>query len=224
MKRIRRLSIKSKSNEELTNLTLEKPILKNSFSDSELYTKELDRNRFEIEGDGPLGIIFENYKGKMVVKNIEPNTVASEYFIEKNMILTEIESYNCDNLTYKEQLEIIKLRWCKYSKISLKFDDPVIIPDKKSDLYKFLGEEFIKYYKDFELLGFSSFNDVKFIDMQDLINMKMTTSERLIMKQKIVNSSKPNIKVYISPYLSEREKQREIDKFSDKTKYDIIFL
>ena len=91
-------------------------------------------------------------------------------------------------------------------------------------LYKFLGEEFIKYYKDFELLGFSSFNDVKFIDMQDLINMKMTTSERLIMKQKIVNSSKPNIKVYISPYLSEREKQREIDKFSDKTKYDIIFL
>ena len=60
--------------------------------------------------------------------------------------------------------------------------------------------------------------------MQDLINMKMTTSERLIMKQKIVNSRKTNIKVYISPYLSEEEKQREIDKFSDKTKYDIVFL
>ena len=75
MKRIRRLSIKSKSNEELTNLTLEKPILKNHLVDHELYTKKLDRNRFEIEGDESLGIIFENYKGKMVVKNIEPNTV-----------------------------------------------------------------------------------------------------------------------------------------------------
>ena len=51
------------------------------------------------------------------------------------MILTEIESYNCDNLTYKEQLEIIKLRWCKYSKDkSLKFDD-LLLYQIKNQIY-----------------------------------------------------------------------------------------
>ena len=79
-------------------------------------TLNLDDFYFEefFEGDGELGLVFAKHKNDIIIKNILPNSVASEtYGLYKSMILIDIDNRNiCDNsletINKKDKKEMVK--------------------------------------------------------------------------------------------------------------------
>jgi len=202
MKRVRRMSLslsEIKRSNSHGNL-LEKPTpecetMKKSSSESKLYKSQIsmmspisefpDKIRIDFEGDGPLGILFVNKGDKVLVSGISEDTVASEYIeLEKNMIVTRIGDYNCEFFPYKDILDLIILRWRKFSKISIEFKipskivEPILI-NEGCPIYNFLETHNCSlYYNCFIQLGVKTLEDLPFVEYQDLINMKMPSKPR----------------------------------------------
>ena len=137
---------------------------------------KLDDFYFEefFEGDGELGIIFTEHKGDIVIKNILPNTVASEtYGIYKSMILIDIDNKDIRGTSLEHVNKIVRKKWLQNCRIYLKFKKPIY-----QEVYTtLLNNNLIKYYDHFIELGASSIEDFEFVEYEDLIKMDMDKTE-----------------------------------------------
>ena len=177
-----------------------------------------------FEGDGPLGILFSKENEDAIVSGITAGTTASEEIkLIKGLKLLKIEGYHCLHISYKDIMEIIFVRWTKYSRISLTFEINAPPIQIKCEIYEYLVKNTCeKYYADFIDLGVKDIEDLNFIELQDLINMKMNTRERNIIKKSLNN------KMYSRPYMDlkvieEPSKEDILDEFvSDPYMEDIL--
>ena len=151
-------------------------------------SKVKGRKTIEFEGDGPLGIYFIDNENGARVRSISEDTVASEYIeLEEEMIVTKIEKYDCKYMSYSDIMGIIGVRWRKYSRVNIEFEYEVTdeVTDKVTDevttcsVYIFLERNNCsEFYDDFVDLGVRDREDFKYIEYQDLVNMKMPTVQR----------------------------------------------
>lgn len=140
---------------------------------------KLDDFYFEdfFEGDGQLGISFiKDSSNKPVVKNILPNTVASEtYGLYQSMILIEIDGIDITDKSFENIMKKIHKKWLKNNRIHLKFQKPIY-----KEVYTILlSNDLLKYYDKFVELGASSVDDFEFVEYNDLIKMGMNSDEIL---------------------------------------------
>lgn len=144
-------------------------------------TLKLDDFYFEefFEGDGELGIIFTEHKGDIVIKNILPNTVASEtYGIYKSMILIDIDNKDIRETSLEHVNKIVRKKWLQNSRIYLKFKKPIY-----QEVYTtLLNNHLIKYYDHFIELGAHTNEDFEFVEYEDLVKMNMNSREILSFK------------------------------------------
>ena len=184
----------------------------------------------EFEGDGPLGIVWGNRENDAYVVKINNGTVASEEFdLKIGYKLLQIGDYNCSHISYSDIMNLIRLKWQKFSQITLKFytdtselysseeEESEEEPEeqeilKECPIYEFLRRHNAEsFYENFKQLGASCLEDLQFIEYQDLINMKMGTGLRNSIGEEL-GLRKAN--VYFSPHLSKDELEKE------KSKYD----
>ena len=224
MKRIRRMSKKiiplSFSETELSQLEGPKPIKKSTSEPFLLLNSEIE---IEFEGDGPLGIVWTNIENEAYVKQINSGTVAGEeYDLRAGYKLLEIGDYNCIHISYSDIMNLIRLKWQKFGRIKMKFEINELPPEEEKrveidcPIYIFLKKHNAQeFYKEFITLGAKDLSDLKLLEYQDLINMKMNTEKRKRIYGEL-KPQKPKINVYFSPYLSKEELEREKKKFNKK--------
>lgn len=143
---------------------------------SSLDELKLDEFYFEefFEGDGPLGIIFAEYNGDILVKNIIPKTVASEtYGLYKSMILIDINNEDVSNVSLEKAMRKIRKSWDKNSRVYLKFKKPI----HKEVYTHLLNNDLVKYYDQFVELGAVSLTDFEFVIYDDLVKMNMNRTD-----------------------------------------------
>lgn len=210
MRRIRRMSIqKSKSSQDLSGVTLSRGSgMVLSKSESHLNKRvEMCRGStpllksdivIEFEGDGPLGILFINNDNKAQVKSISENTVASEFIeLRAKMIISNIEGYDCEHMSYKDIMNIICSRWKTLSNVSIGFDVSKVQKstelNKLCPIYLLLEQnECEDFYDSFVDLGVKVEKDLEFIEYQDLVNMKIPTQKRRTLN-KVLKLNKVNL-------------------------------
>lgn len=186
----------------------------------------------EFEGDGPLGIVWGNKENDAYVVRINNGTVASEEFdLKIGYKLTQIGEYNCSHISYSDIMNLIRLKWQKFSQITLTFYTDTSDLDlseseeeteeeqeilEECPIYEFLRRHNAEsFYENFKQLGASCLEDLEFIEYQDLINMKMGTHSRNSIGEEL-GLRKAN--VYFSPHLSKDELEKE------KSKYDKRYI
>lgn len=210
MKRIRRMSEnihKTQSYPDRLDQISEDSIqVKSSFSESKLneLLEEviIPENQVEItfEGDGPLGIMFIEQDNEAFIHDITDETVAAEEIdLKIGFKVIMIEEYNCNYLSYRDILDLVFLRWEKYSKVKIRFEkivEPLEL-NKECPVYQLLGTlNCEEYYDCFLKLGAKTLEDMDFVEYQDLVNMKMSTIKRrnfnkVINLNHVVNGSLP---------------------------------
>lgn len=128
----------------------------------------------EFEGDGRLGINFGGVNGKVVVKSIEPGTVADEsYDLKTQMIVTHVNGNSIDGKDYSYVINMVNGIWDRESTIHLKFKKQIF-----EELSKVLNEnDLLRYYDDFVELGAQSLSDLEFVEIGDLKKMRMNSRE-----------------------------------------------
>ena len=144
-------------------------------------TLNLDEFYFEefFEGDGELGLVFAKHKNDIIIKNILPNSVASEtYGLYKSMILINIDNRDILDSSLETINKKIRKKWLKNSRIYLKFKKPIY-----QEVYTtLLNNNLVKYYDHFIELGASSIEDFEYVEYEDLIKMNMNKTEVLSFK------------------------------------------
>ena len=153
------------------------PPLRNSISldnlqdlENEFYFEEF------FEGDGPLGIkFFEDNIGNIIVKRIESETVAAEYFgLVTEMILVSVNGVSVEGKDNTMTLQSINRIWKQKNEIMLKFKKPIY-----QEVIRALNDKnLLKYYDKFVELGAKSFSDFEFVEYSDLVGMEMSVKER----------------------------------------------
>ena len=138
--------------------------------DSEFYFEEI------FEGDGSLGIeFFKDNKGNIIVKRIESETVASEYFgLITEMILVSVDGISVEGKDNTMTLQSINRIWEQKNEIKLRFKKP-IYPDIIKSLNKY---DLFHYYDKFLELGAKTFSDFEYVEYSDLVEMEMSVKER----------------------------------------------
>lgn len=153
---------------ENKELNLKKSTSFDTLNQDDFYFEEF------FEGDGELGLVFAKHKNDIVIKNILPNSVASEtYGLYKSMILINIDNHDILNSSLETINKKIRKKWLKNSRIYLKFKKPI-----HQEVYTILlNNNLIKYYDYFIELGASSAEDFEYVEYEDLIKMNMNKSE-----------------------------------------------
>lgn len=128
----------------------------------------------EFEGDGKLGIKFGGVNGKVVVKSIDPGTVADEsYDLKTQMIVTHVNGISIDGKDYPYVRNMVNSIWDRESTIHLKFKKQIF-----EEISRILNEnDLLKYYDDFVELGAQSLSDLEFVEIGDLKKMRMNSRE-----------------------------------------------
>jgi hypothetical protein len=128
----------------------------------------------EFEGDGLLGIKFGEVDGKVVVKSIDPGTVADEsYDLKTQMIVTHINETSIDGERYSYVRNVVNSIWERESKVHLKFKKQIF-----EEISRVLNEnDLLKYYDDFVELGAQRLSDLEFVEMGDLEKMRMNSTD-----------------------------------------------
>jgi hypothetical protein len=184
----------------------------------------------EFEGDGPLGIVWGNKENDAYVVKITNGTVASEEFdLKIGYKLLQIGDYNCSHISYSDIMNLIRLKWQKFSHITLTFytdtSDLDLSEEEESEeeqeilkecpVYEFLRRHNAEsFYENFKHLGASCLEDLEFIEYQDLVNMKMGTVLRNSISEEL-GLRKAN--VYFSPHLSKDELEKEKSKYDKRS-------
>lgn len=128
----------------------------------------------EFEGDGRLGIQFGEVNRKVVVKSIDPGTVADEsYELKTQMIVTHVNGISMDGKRYSYVRNMINSIWDRESTVHLKFKKQIF-----EDISRILNEhDLLKYYDDFVELGAQRISDLDFVEMGDLEKMRMNSRD-----------------------------------------------
>ena len=242
MKRIRRMSRNmiplSFSGNELSTLDEDEtdsvPCLSMKKSASEPLLQLDPDITIEFEGDGPLGIVWVNNENDAYVGKIADRTVASEEInLKVGLKLILVGDYNCTHISYSDTMNLIRLKWQKFSHIKLTFSTDSLYTSSGSDsdseeeieiyktsedkdchIYSFLlrhGAE--SFHKDFKELGARQYDDLEYIEYQDLVNMKMDTKSRQSISEELQLQVR-KVNVYFSPHLSPEELKKEKSKYN----------
>jgi len=210
MKRIRRMSENIHKTQSyparLDQISEDSNQVKSSFSESKLneLLEEViipeNQVEFAFEGDGPLGIVFIERDNEAFIHDITDGTVAAEEIdLKIGFKIIMIESYNCKYIPYTDILDLVFLRWQKYSNVKIIFEkivEPLEI-NKECPVYQLLETlNCEEYYDCFLELGAKTLEDMDFVEYQDLVNMKMPTIQRrnfnkVINLNHVVNVSLP---------------------------------
>jgi hypothetical protein len=178
------------------------------------------RKIIELEGDGPLGIIFRNNNGYMCIKTIMDCSVASEYFeVEVGMNVIQINNKSCKDICYFKSMEYLGNIWKTESRLTLHFEyenvDDMINNPIFNPVYKFLKSvDCEDYYGEFAELGAKDMEDLKFIEYDDLVKMKMPLlkirkiNDILRLKEETLKSK---LMIQFNPELTEKDKQSELE-------------
>ena len=146
MKRIRRMSRNmiplSFSGNELSTLdedeTDSAPCLSMKKSASEPLLQLDPDITIEFEGDGPLGIVWVNNENDAYVGEIADRTVASEEInLKVGLKLILVGDYNCTHISYSDTMNLIRLKWQKFSHIKLTFSTDSKSPNSLISLSTF---------------------------------------------------------------------------------------
>ena len=185
----------------------------------------IKRKIIEIEGDGKLGIIFTEKDNLLCIKKILEKTVASEFYeLQVGMVVIQINNIDCRKKSYFKSMEYLGNLWKENSCVTLhlEYENPFDIINNPihNPIYKFLeGIDCENHYEDFKNLGATRLEDLKFIEYNDLIKMKMPILKRRKL-QKILfgeydnNIYKSKINIYFNPDLLESEKNKELEKIT----------
>ena len=220
----RRKSILPNNNSHISNIPYQN-MKENDFENIKTsHGKPVLRKKIiEIEGDGPLGIIFTDKNGLMCISKIIKDSVASEYFeLQVGMTVIQINNIDCRDKTYFKSMECLGNLWRENSCITLHFEyeNPIDIINNPihNPIYKFLeGIDCEDYYGDFSEIGATDLEDLKFIEYDDLIKMKMPILKRRKLQEILLGECKTDIykselNIYFNPDILEIEKQKEIEK------------
>ena len=146
-----------------------------------------------FEGDGLLGIVFENKDEIAVVKGTVCGTVASEYIeLVPGMIVHRYNKKNCSSMSYRVlMIKLIEV-WCRDSQITITFkrrieteisdtrsfdssgssvssDSSIEVSIEHPYIHELLVEnECEDYYEALIELGATTFRDLEFIEYSDL--------------------------------------------------------
>jgi len=128
----------------------------------------------EFEGDGKLGIKFGGVNGKVIVKSIDPGTVADEsYDLKTQMIVTHVNGTSIDGKNYSYVRNMVNSIWDRESTVHLKFKKQIF-----EEISRILNEnDLIRYYDDFVDLGAQSLSDLDFVELRDLKKMRMNSKD-----------------------------------------------
>jgi len=160
-----------------------------------------------FEGDGILGIEYEERDGRAVVIGVREGTVSSEYFdLQEGMIVEGYNHIDCSKMNYRVLMIKMMEEWSKTSEIMITFeremnsDEYTEIESEEEIIYlneivyQFLEEnECCEYYDQFIELGAKTLEDLEYIEYSDLEDMNMPQIQR----RKLFK----NIKLKISPSL-----------------------
>ena len=132
----------------------------------------------DIEGDGPLGIIFKNSSENMAIYRIINRTVASEFHeISPGMTVIKFNNIVCRDIGYFKSVNHISELWHMNGSIKLELEYDNHSNDDTNDddiIYKFLKNHSCEmYYDNFVELGAKDEDDLLFIEEEDLIKMKL---------------------------------------------------
>jgi hypothetical protein len=187
----------------------------------------------EFEGDGPLGVVWGNKENDAYVVRINKGTVAAEEIdLGIGYKLMQVGDYNCSHISYSDIMNLIRLKWQKFSKITLTFytdisdlyssesgESEESEESEECPIYEFLRRHNAEsFYGNFRGLGALRLEDLEFIEYQDLINMKMCTQSRKSISDEL-RLGETN--VYFSPHLSKGELETEKSKY-DKSNSNFI--
>lgn len=137
-----------------------------------------------FEGDGPFGIIFAVNKSKIIVKKIIKNTAFDEYYkLKQDLELIEINNQSIKTMEIEYINKYTNDYWNEKSNIKLKFKKNIIY-EISTILNKY---NIYKFYDKFIELGVKSIDDFSYVELQDLLNMKMTSVD--IQNFKTLNDS-----------------------------------
>jgi hypothetical protein len=150
--------------------------LKKSTSDGDLCKNNFYFEEF-FEGDGPLGIIFnQNEKKEIYVEKIHPETVAAEtYGLQPGMIVINIANKDVTDIPMSKAMNRIKREWITNNRIYIKFKKK-IYPEISEILNKY---DLFHYYDQFVELGAYRKEDIEFVEIKDLVMMDMCKEEIL---------------------------------------------
>jgi hypothetical protein len=133
---------------------------------------DINENRFYFEsffeGDGPLGIYFQEEGGEILVSDIVDRTVASETFgLERGFILTNINNKEISGCSFQSAMRKIGRSWKTRSSVFLQFKKKVNV-----EIYNSLDSiNYLDYYENFIELGAKEKIDFEFIEYNDLVEM-----------------------------------------------------
>ena len=160
----------------------------------------LRKKIIEIEGDGPLGLIFTEREGRICIKKIIKGSVASEYYeLCVGMVIVQINNIDCREKSYFKSIECLGELWRENSLIVLHIEYEnifdIINNPIQNPIYKFLeGIDCEDYYGDFNELGATELDDLRFIEYDDLIKMNMPVLKRRKMSDILLDEYKTDIK------------------------------
>lgn len=156
----------------------------------------LRKKIIEVEGDGPLGIIFTEKNGLMCISKIIKESVASEFYeLHVGMFIIQINNIDCRDKQYFKSMECLGNLWRGTSCITLhvEYEDPVDIINYPihNPIYKFLeGIDCEEYYGDFRELGATRLDDLQFIEYDDLVKMNIPLLKRRKIQQILLSEYK----------------------------------
>jgi len=175
---------------------------------SEIMTSEgkplIRRKIIELEGDGPLGIVFTEINGSMSIKSIMKGSVSSEYYeLSIGMNVIQINDVSCRNLGYVKSMELLGQVWRSHSRVTLHFEyenmNDVINDPKFDPIYKFLqGIKCPEFYVHFNELGAKEVEDLHFIEYDDLVKMNMSPIQRRIFQSRVQDDYKSDGKSIVT--------------------------
>ena len=140
----------------------------------------------QFEGDGPLGILFmKNDDELMEVTGILENTVGNEYHeLEIGMIVQKVNNFEYKDFLYENYMKLIGISWKKYGEITFEFTKPI-----KNDIQQFLLEiNCESYYELFKELGAKTYDDLKYIEDTDLVNISKSDKSKIKSSIKKIHS------------------------------------
>ena len=140
--------------------------------------EDVNENMFQFEsffeGDGPLGIHFQEKDEEIIVSDIIDLTVASETFgLYQGMVLTNVNNESIDNISFKTIMKKITRSWNSRSSVFLEFKKNINI-----EMYHLLDSiNYLDYYEKFIELGAKEKIDFEFVEYDDLIQMGIPTEK-----------------------------------------------
>ena len=138
-----------------------------------------------FEGDGPLGIYFDEKEECIVVSDIVEDTVANETFgLSIGLILINVNNQSLNGMSFRAVMKLIGKSWKTRSSVFLQFKRQVNL-----EIYESLDSiDYLAYYDQFIELGAKEKLDFEFVEYGDLVKMG-------IQKEKIKDFVKLNTSI-----------------------------